>query len=56
MELLTVILIIIIALLLFLLLKKERVLGISDDNKKVDDNIKIIESKDYRNLWKKKIK
>ena len=49
MELLTVILIIIIALLLFLLLKKERVLGISDDNKKVDDNIKIIESKDYRN-------
>ena len=49
MDLLTILLLIIIAVLLFFLLKKERVLGINEDNKKTDDNVKIIENKDYRN-------
>ena len=48
MELLTIILLIIIGLLTFLLLKKERVLGINTDENKNNDQIKIIESKDYR--------
>jgi two-component system phosphate regulon sensor histidine kinase PhoR len=48
MELLLIILLIIIGLLLFLLLKKERVLGINTDDNKHKDQIKIIESKDYR--------
>ena len=47
MDLLTILLLIIIAVLLFFLLKKERVLGINEDNKKTDDNVKIIENKDY---------
>ena len=48
MELLTIILLLIIGLLTFLLLKKERVLGISTDDNKDKNQIKIIESKDYR--------
>ena len=48
MELLLIILLIIIGLLSFLLLKKERVFGISIDNNKNKDQVKIIESKDYR--------
>ena len=48
MELLTIILLIIIGLLTFLLLKKERVLGINTDENKNNDQIKIVESKDYR--------
>ena len=48
MELLSIILLIIIGLLTFLLLKKERVLGINTDENKNNDQIKIIESKDYR--------
>ena len=32
----------------FLLLKKERVLGINTDEEKTNNQIKIIESKDYR--------
>ena len=48
MELLTIILLIIIGLLTFLLLKKERVLGINADENKNNDQIKIVESKDYR--------
>src|SRR5210317_1243628 len=48
MELLLIILLIIIGLLLFLLLKKERVLGINTDDNKHKDQVKIIESKDYR--------
>jgi len=47
-ELLTIILLLIIGLLTFLLLKKERVLGISTDDNKDKNQIKIIESKDYR--------
>src|SRR6056300_1355149 len=48
MELLLIILLIIIGLLSFLLLKKERVFGISIYNNKNKDQVKIIESKDYR--------
>ena len=48
MELLSIILLIIIGLLTFLLLKKERVLGINTDENKNNDQIKIIESKNYR--------
>ena len=48
MELLLIILLIIIGLLTFLLLKKERVLGINTDEEKTNNQIKIIESKDYR--------
>jgi two-component system phosphate regulon sensor histidine kinase PhoR len=48
MELLLIILLIIIGLLSILLLKKERVFGISIDNNKNKDQVKIIESKDYR--------
>ena len=48
MELLSIILLIIIGLLTFLLLKKERVLGINTDDNKNKDQVKIIESKDYR--------
>ena len=48
MELLTIILLLIIGLLTFLLLKKERILGISTDDNKDKNQIKIIESKDYR--------
>ena len=48
MELLTIILLLIIGLLTFLLLKKERVLGICTDDNKDKNQIKIIESKDYR--------
>ena len=48
MDLLLIILLIIIAFLTYLLLKKERVLGISTDDDKDKDKIKIIESKDYR--------
>ena len=43
MELLLIILLIIIGLLTFLLLKKERVLGINTDEKKTNNQIKIIE-------------
>ena len=46
MELLLIILLIIIGLLSFLLLKKERVFGISIDNNKNKDQVKIIESKE----------
>ena len=48
MDLLLIILLIIIAFLTYLLLKKERVLGISTDDNKDKNQIKIIESKDYR--------
>jgi two-component system phosphate regulon sensor histidine kinase PhoR len=48
MELLLIILLIIIGLLSILLLKKERVFGISIENNKNKDQVKIIESKDYR--------
>ena len=48
MELLLIILLVIIGLLSFLLLKKERVLGINTDDNKHKDQVKIIESKDYR--------
>ena len=48
MDLLLIILLIIIAFLTYLLLKKERVLGISTDDDKDKNKIKIIESKDYR--------
>ena len=48
MDLLLIILLIIIAFLTYLLLKKERVLGISTDDDKDKNQIKIIESKDYR--------
>ena len=48
MELLTIILLIIIGILAFLLLKKERVLGIKTDENKTEEQVKVIESKDYR--------
>ena len=48
MELLTIILLIIIGILAFLLLKKERVLGIKIDENKTEEQVKVIESKDYR--------
>ena len=48
MELLTIILLIIIGILAFLLLKKERVLGIKTDENKIEEQVKVIESKDYR--------
>ena len=48
MELLTIILLIIIGILTYLLLKKERVLGINTEDNNQEDNVKIIENKDYR--------
>ena len=48
MELLTIILLIIIALLTYLLLKKEKVLGIKTETKDNNDQIKVVENKDYR--------
>ena len=48
MELLTIILLIIIGILAFLLLKKERVLGIKTEENKTEEQVKVIESKDYR--------
>ena len=48
MELLTIILLVIIALLTYLLLKKEKVLGIKTETKDNNDQIKVIENKDYR--------
>ena len=48
MELLTIILLIIIGILAFLLLKKERVLGIKKEENKTEEQVKVIESKDYR--------
>ncbi len=48
MELLTIILLIIVGILAFLLLKKERVLGIKTDENKTEEQVKVIESKDYR--------
>ena len=48
MELLTIILLIIIGILAFLLLKKERVLDIKTDENKTEEQVKVIESKDYR--------
>jgi len=47
-ELLTIILLIIIGILTYLLLKKERVLGINTEDNNQEDNVKIIENKDYR--------
>ena len=48
MELLTIILLVIIALLTYLLLKKEKVLGIKTETKDNNDQIKVVENKDYR--------
>ena len=48
MELLTIILLIIVGILAFLLLKKEKVLGIKTDENKTEEQVKVIESKDYR--------
>ena len=48
MELLTIILLVIIVLLTYLLLKKEKVLGIKTETKDNNDQIKIVENKDYR--------
>ena len=48
MELLLIILIVIIGLLTFLLLKKERVFGIKTETNISNENIKVIESKNYR--------
>ena len=48
MELLTIILLIIIGILAFLLLKKERVLDIKTEENKTEEQVKVIESKDYR--------
>ena len=48
MELLTIILLIIIGILAFLLLKKERVLGIKTEENKTEEQVKVIENKDYR--------
>ena len=48
MELLLIILIVIIGLLTFLLLKKERVFGIETETNISNENIKVIESKNYR--------
>ena len=49
MELLIVILVLIIGLLTFLLLKKERVLGIKPETTNKNTEVKIVESKEYRN-------
>ena len=48
MELLTIILLVIIVLLTYLLLKKEKVLGIKTETKDNNDQIKVVENKDYR--------
>ena len=48
MELLTIILLVIIVLLTYLLLKKEKVLGIKTETNDNNDQIKVIENKDYR--------
>ena len=48
MELLLIILIVIIGLLTFLLLKKERVFGIKTETNISSENIKVVESKNYR--------
>ena len=48
MELLIIILLILVGILAYFLLKKERVLGINVENEASKEQIKVIESKDYR--------
>ena len=51
MELLIIILLILVGILAYFLLKKERVLGINVENEASKEQIKVIESKDYRKIY-----